>query len=76
MLSAECERLEALAARGEAEFNCDVYVVQTNCLRRLFESLGLQRVARDVTNSPAAIIGRIQARHIDKANAQEAEEKE
>jgi hypothetical protein len=25
MLSAECERQEALAARGEAEFNCELY---------------------------------------------------
>jgi hypothetical protein len=26
MLSAECERQEALAARGEAEFDCELYV--------------------------------------------------
>jgi ATP-dependent helicase YprA (DUF1998 family) len=49
MLSAECERQEALAARGESEFNIELYVVMTNALRRVLETVGLRRVARDVT---------------------------
>ena len=48
MLSAECERQEALAARGEAEFNCELYGTMCDRLGRLFGRLGLQRVARDV----------------------------
>jgi hypothetical protein len=49
MLSSECERHEALSARGEAEFNIELYVVMTNALRRVLESVGLRRVARDCT---------------------------
>src|SRR6267143_2122574 len=30
MLSAECERQEALAVREDVEFDCDAYVVKTN----------------------------------------------
>jgi hypothetical protein len=47
MLSAECERQEALAARGEAEFNCELYGTMCDRLGRLFGRLGLQRVARE-----------------------------
>ena len=49
MLSAECERQEALAARGEAGFDCDAYGVMCDRLGRLFGRLGLERKARDVT---------------------------
>ena len=49
MLSAECERHEALSARGEKEFNIELYVVMTNALRRVLETVGLRRVARDVS---------------------------
>jgi hypothetical protein len=49
MLSAECERQEALAARGEAEFNCELYGTMCDRLGRLFGRLGLERKARDVT---------------------------
>jgi hypothetical protein len=49
MLSAECERQEALSARGEAEFNCELYGTMCDRLGRLFGRLGLQRVARDVS---------------------------
>jgi hypothetical protein len=48
MLSAECERQEAMWARGEAEFDLTAYGVLTNTLRRVLETLGLQRVAKDV----------------------------
>ena len=44
MLSAECERQEALAARGEAEFNCELYGTMCDRLGRLFGWLGLERV--------------------------------
>jgi hypothetical protein len=49
MLSAECERQEALAARGEAGFDCDAYGVMCDRLGRLFGRLGLERKSRDVT---------------------------
>ena len=49
MLSAECERQEALAARGEAEFNCELYGTMCDRLGRLFGRLGLERVTRDVS---------------------------
>jgi hypothetical protein len=49
MLSAECERQEALAARGEAEFNCELYGTMCDRLGRLFGRLGLERISRDVT---------------------------
>jgi hypothetical protein len=48
MLSAECERQEALWARGEAEFDIGGYGVLTNGLRRVLETLGLSRVAKPV----------------------------
>jgi hypothetical protein len=63
LLSAECERQESLAARGErlpngeimwkekADFLFDIdrYVVMTNSLRRVLETIGLERKSRDVT---------------------------
>jgi hypothetical protein len=49
LLSAECERQEALAARGEAEFNCELYGTMCDRLGRLFGRLGLERKSRDVT---------------------------
>jgi hypothetical protein len=49
MLSAECERQEALAVREDVEFDCDAYVVKTNALRRVLEAIGLKRAPRDVT---------------------------
>src|ERR1700724_2406238 len=49
MLSAECERQEALSARGEAEFNCELYGTMCDRLGRLFGRLGLERKPRDVT---------------------------
>jgi hypothetical protein len=33
MLSAECERQEALAAQDDVEFDCDAYVTKTNALK-------------------------------------------
>lgn len=51
MLSAESERMEALAARGEAEFDIDLYGMICDRLGRLFGRLGLERVSRDVTPS-------------------------
>jgi hypothetical protein len=49
MLSAECERLEAMAARGEAEFNIDAYGMICDRLGRLFGRLGLERKPKDAT---------------------------
>jgi hypothetical protein len=49
MLSAESERMEALAARGEAEFDIDLYGMICDRLGRLFGRLGLERKSKDVT---------------------------
>ena len=49
MLSAECEKLEAQSARGEAEFNVDLYGQMCDRLGRLFGRLGLERKAREIT---------------------------
>jgi hypothetical protein len=49
MLSAESERMEALAARGEAEFDIDLYGMLCDRLGRLFGRLGLERKSKDVT---------------------------
>jgi hypothetical protein len=66
LLSAECERQEAMAARDERrpggdeiawkdaalfQFDIDRYVIMTNALRRVLETVGLKRVSRDVTPS-------------------------
>jgi hypothetical protein len=51
MLSAECERLEAMSARGEAEFDIDLYGMLCDRLGRLFGRLGLERKSKDVTPS-------------------------
>jgi hypothetical protein len=50
-LSAECERQEAMWARGEAEFDISAYSMLTNAVRRVFETIGLKRVPRDVTST-------------------------
>jgi hypothetical protein len=61
MLSAECERLEALAARDERpgpinwkdeaanKFDVNTYGILCDRLGRLFDRLGLERRSRDVT---------------------------
>ena len=49
-LSAESERQESEWANGRP-FDLTVYSTTTNCLRRLFETLGIQRQARDITPS-------------------------
>jgi hypothetical protein len=63
LLSAECERQEALAVRDERRpdgeivwkpdapfrFDIDRYLAITNALRRVLETVGLKRVSRDVT---------------------------
>lgn len=46
LLSAESERLEALWAQEAAEFDLATYVVTTNALRRVFETLGIERRPR------------------------------
>jgi hypothetical protein len=45
MLSAESERMESLAVRGEAEFNVELYGTMCDRLGRLFGRLGLERKA-------------------------------
>ena len=55
MLSAESERMEALAARGEAEFDIDLYGMICDRLGRLFGRLGLERIARPVNDGSDAL---------------------
>ena len=54
-LSAECERQEALWSRGEAGFDIANYSTLTNNVRRVFQTLGLERRAKNVT--PGAMEG-------------------
>jgi hypothetical protein len=66
-LMVELERIEVLLAsddpRLSREHTLDVYQRTSNTLRRLLESLGLRRRARDITPSLSEIIG--EARHAD-----------
>jgi hypothetical protein len=48
-LSSELERQEAVWALGEAKFDFGGYATLTNVLRRVLESIGLERRAKDVT---------------------------
>jgi hypothetical protein len=54
-LSAESERLEAEWANGRP-FDLTLYSTTANCLRRIFESLGLKRVARQVNSDDEALL--------------------
>jgi hypothetical protein len=73
-LSAECERQEALWARGEAEFDIASYSLLTNAVRRVFETIGLKRVPRNVTpgslevvaSSPSPDLTQLSASELDK----------
>jgi len=49
MLSAESERMEALACRGDAEFNIADYGLNVSLLCRVFNILRVRRVAKDAT---------------------------
>jgi len=49
MLNSECERLEALSARGEPGFDIDAYGMLCDQLGRVFGRIGLNRVPRDAT---------------------------
>jgi hypothetical protein len=54
VLTVGLERLETkFATSGEAkDSDLDLYIRGIGGLRRLFESLGLQRRAKDITNTP------------------------
>ena len=79
-LSAECERQEALWARGEAAFDIAAYSTLTNALRRVLWTLGLKRVPRDVTPGSAAItphdLSQLSNSQLDRLYALLAEAKE
>jgi hypothetical protein len=53
-LCAESERQEAEWANGRP-FDLTLYSTTANCLRRIFESLGLQRKARLVNDGSAVL---------------------
>jgi len=74
MLSAESERMEALAARGEAEFNIELYGMLCDRLGRLFGRLGLERRQKDATPSLADIVARHRAEDAAAAAAPEGAE--
>jgi hypothetical protein len=48
MLSAECEKLEAMSARGDGEFDLEQYGQMTDRLGRCLQRIGLERRSRDV----------------------------
>ena len=50
-IECELERLDAMLSRGEA-VNLDAYGRAASHLRRLFETLGLERRLKDVTPDP------------------------
>jgi len=83
-LSAECERQEALWARGEAEFDIAAYSTLTSTVRRVFETLGLKRVPRNVTpfmegvaaSSPAPDLTQLSNSQLDRLYALLAEARE
>ena len=50
LLSAEAEKLEAEWSRGE-KFDLLAYCTSANALRRILETIGLERRQRDVTPS-------------------------
>jgi hypothetical protein len=52
MLSAESERQEAMAARGDAGFNIADYGLSVSLLCRVFNLLGVNRVPRDIDTGP------------------------
>lgn len=52
MLSSKSERLEAMAARGEAGFDIDLYGQMCDRLGRVFGRLGLRRGAREIDAGP------------------------
>lgn len=56
LIAAQCERQEAMWARGEAEFDLAMYIVMTNSLRRVLETLGLKRVPRPVNDGANALV--------------------
>jgi hypothetical protein len=53
MLSAECEKLEAQSARGDAEFDLEQYGQMTDRLGRCLARLGLERRQRPVEAPPS-----------------------
>jgi hypothetical protein len=55
LLSAECEKLEAMSVRGET-INLEVYGALTDRLGRALQRLGLKRVARDITPSLGTLL--------------------
>jgi hypothetical protein len=48
-LEIECEQMEGQLSMGQG-IDLDLYQRTANSMRRILESLGLKRVARDVTN--------------------------
>jgi hypothetical protein len=60
-LECELERLDGKLSLGQ-EINLAEYTTTANALRRLIETMGLKRVARDITQSLEAIAEELHAR--------------
>ena len=67
MLSAEAERLEALAVRGEEGFDIEKYGVMCDRLGRVFQRVGLRRVASTVPSLADYLAAKSQPVEIDNA---------
>lgn len=60
VLEIELEKLEGILAREEGEIDLDQYGRASGQLRRLLETLGIERVARDTTPSISDLVaGRV-----------------
>jgi hypothetical protein len=66
-LEAELERLDAMLSRGEL-VNLDEYGRATSHLRRLFETLGIERRAKDIT-PPSPMRQAVERQHRRRAAA-------
>ncbi len=53
LLAVEAEKQEAKWVSNSATFDMALYLVLTNNLRRIFQSLGLKRLMRDVGATPS-----------------------
>jgi hypothetical protein len=52
----ELEQMEGRLSRGDASVDLDLFTRSAGHLRRIFETLGLQRRARDVTPPPDPLV--------------------
>jgi hypothetical protein len=76
-LSAECERMEAMSARGEQPLDLRAYQLASQCIARLLTNLGITRAMREVDHHPQSLrsyLQTIEANAQDRAGLDEAAE--